>query len=1116
MAVYTKGKGWSRSPGVTTRSYGGSPTPTTTKTSTSTDTYYVKELGVTVDSSGKIIGKGNIKNSPDISVLTNRGATAITPLAQPSQTYFTIMAGKEVQGSYNPQTGVFTTNTGQQFSTGNVYTQVDKNAANKKFYTTGGVYVDTKTGGLTSRMQSPQQLGQPFPTEQKPQTPLEKAAEVLQPKTLGLVKLNTALATRIYQSSSTPSSLVKVGNVDTSLQDINKNVVLVRQDAEKQFFEGTKTSLDKAIQQQKEFERKQEKFGFVSEAREKAGTRLATLIENRSLSPKAPTNLFGQSYERGLEQANIAFNNKAFDIPIPGVNEAFRAFRGGAAFVGEASAEFYGLALEKKYVQAFKSPLIKIGAISLKQKPYATQEGANITYETGRLAIQTAPYFVSPGVAFAKSIVDIGASKSKKELAFNVGLGLVTAGSLKALSKVNQAATLAVSKATGGTVKVVKGVEGLVYSSRAASLLSKGIKIGGKYALPGTMGVIGVSSVPPILLTAASGDLERAREMDRELARSFGGVTIGGMAGSYIGTETGKLLQPYVMRESVMQSSQFTLKEKNLFMKAFEQSYGTKALPRDLSKYLKDYKVGEFKSKSLSILSEGGYVTNMEAKRISFATDKALQDFVAKGGEVKIIGSSVVPPQIKGQKPYKFFGDIDVAKGNKNLAEAIVKEINALKLKGITASTYGKVKEGFGQKYFVQLERNGLRMGSDLKNAGKIKELPEFINITKSLEATKGQYKIFGEPFGVLERSFLKTSGGKSNVKVFSIRDQLRAKIQGAYFGGRAKDVKDIEAILKGTKEYSIQFQDVKRSNVFLDERAMFKAGKGTKVKVDAKVSADFRISSENGISKEYGYLNPKSERVITVPLPKTNYSQTKEYRVSKVGGINNYYSSKQDSSYYIPNQDYSLSKYSKTNYVTEPSYVPKVTTSYKPSGYVSNVTVPYIPTGYTPITPTPYVPTPYIPKKYVPYKPTPIKPTTYIPTKYTPPKIPPTIYPNKIKSRLFDLTKKKKLLRGFSVFSRVRGKKIKLAGGVPFNLATGIGRKFTAETTARSFVVKPEGFTTRLDVAPINLNQYREPKIGRQVEREGFKFVEKSRFAIDTIGEIRGLKAGKLKRITL
>jgi len=105
---------------------------------------------------------------------------------------------------------------------------------------------------------------------------------------------------------------------------------------------------------------------------------------------------------------------------------------------------------------------------------------------------------------------------------------------------------------------------------------------------------------------------------------------------------------------------------------------------------------------------------------------------------------------------------------------------------------------------------------------------------------------------------------------------------------------------------------------------------------------------------------------------------------------------------------------------------------------------------------------------------------------------------------------KGKKLSLGFSVVSKVKGKKKVLAVGVPKNIALAIGRGFTERTTARSFTIKPMGYTTKTDIGQINLSQYRSPKLGGRVFREGFTFVEKSRFAINTPTEKAQLKLGR------
>lgn len=105
-------------------------------------------------------------------------------------------------------------------------------------------------------------------------------------------------------------------------------------------------------------------------------------------------------------------------------------------------------------------------------------------------------------------------------------------------------------------------------------------------------------------------------------------------------------------------------------------------------------------------------------------------------------------------------------------------------------------------------------------------------------------------------------------------------------------------------------------------------------------------------------------------------------------------------------------------------------------------------------------------------------------------------------------------LKKAYTVFSRVRGKEVVLATGVPKNIATRVGASFAARTPARSFKIKEVGFTEKADVGLVNLSQFRAPKAFGRVAREGFTFVEKSKFAIDTIGEVRGisLKGGRAR----
>ena len=166
------------------------------------------------------------------------------------------------------------------------------------------------------------------------------------------------------------------------------------------------------------------------------------------------------------------------------------------------------------------------------------------------------------------------------------------------------------------------------------------------------------------------------------------------------------------------------------------------------------------------------------------------------------------------------------------------------------------------------------------------------------------------------------------------------------------------------------------------------------------------------------------------------------------------------------------------------PSYVPSTSPSYTPPRRVSLKVPSYIYPSY-------------------PSRPTPsIKIPPYVPLTYEP-----RLYPLKKVSY-----KAPKISIGYSVFSRLKGKQVKVASNLPKNLALRVGKSFTGKTIARSFVIKPEGVTTLLDIPTPNLKQYRTPKVGGKVFKEGFKLVEKSKYAIDTALEKATLKAARKK----
>jgi hypothetical protein len=139
---------------------------------------------------------------------------------------------------------------------------------------------------------------------------------------------------------------------------------------------------------------------------------------------------------------------------------------------------------------------------------------------------------------------------------------------------------------------------------------------------------------------------------------------------------------------------------------------------------------------------------------------------------------------------------------------------------------------------------------------------------------------------------------------------------------------------------------------------------------------------------------------------------------------------------------------------------------------------------------------------------------TNVIPKIRTPPVKIPVRIPFPSGENLIPLSKRLKGKKGFNVFSRVKGKKVKIGSNLPRNLALAVGKRFTGETTARSFRIEEAGVTTQSDIALPGLYEYRIPKPRGRVAREGFTFVERSKFAIDTIGEKQQLKLARQKSL--
>jgi hypothetical protein len=115
--------------------------------------------------------------------------------------------------------------------------------------------------------------------------------------------------------------------------------------------------------------------------------------------------------------------------------------------------------------------------------------------------------------------------------------------------------------------------------------------------------------------------------------------------------------------------------------------------------------------------------------------------------------------------------------------------------------------------------------------------------------------------------------------------------------------------------------------------------------------------------------------------------------------------------------------------------------------------------------------------------------------------------YPEPPNTLLVRNKKKKK----YNVITRIKGKSKILAKNLPVGKAYNIGARFTKESIARSFTIRPSGYTFEPDIPlEIDTNVFRSPKVGGKVYKEGFTFVEKSKFALDTIREQKSLKLGK------
>lgn len=575
------------------------------------------------------------------------------------------------------------------------------------------------------------------------------------------------------------------------------------------------------------------------------------------------------------------------------------------------------------------------------------------SYTTGRLVTGVAGYFTPAAPAFAA--FDIAQARTPMEVIEPLILVGGTTALLKGGFKVAQYLPLKASALLGGSITKAGPI--LSFSSKIPQYLEYGSKLG-TYAAPVALAAYsgyGLYKASPYLY---SQDPLVAREAERRLFVSLGSGYVGGLAGNYLGTELfEKNLNWRIGRETVLQGGstlgKLTPTEKLAVNQLYARAYG-KQLPGDVQTL---YPLKEYTSANLEVF---GQFSKRNQKALTRITDQTIKEFA---GELYIGGSSQVQTQITG-KAYKKAGDIDVFLGSKEFATRLTQNINAAGLKGVTAkATYGDDLMFEGAAH-VSLFKNGKAL---MKPGGK--DYYEFVNIHYDLSRTTQQLKLFGEPFQTTKGAFIQSPQG---TRFFNIREQLRAKIEGYYFGSRAKDLIDIEGIMKGTEKAAAMYKVAKTKSVWLDERAMF----------NPTNTASF--SAYSGMS---------AKELKTAYSPYSNYS-VPEYAQIKVPDLSKgyYSSSKKDSYYSSAYADYKPSYYASAYSPTySAKYAAQYNATYNPK-YAQGYSPAYAPkyaAQYNAVYNPKYTPA-YAPKYNPKYAP------NYAP-KYTPkyaPKYTPSYYP--------------------------------------------------------------------------------------------------------------------------
>ena len=260
-------------------------------------------------------------------------------------------------------------------------------------------------------------------------------------------------------------------------------------------------------------------------------------------------------------------------------------------------------------------------------------------------------------------------------------------------------------------------------------------------------------------------------------------------------------------------------------------------------------------------------------------------------------------------------------------------------------------------------------------------------------------------------------------------------------------------------------------------------------------------------------YFKPKNPIKVNLTVPgytstKTNY--TPNVNVLKGYNINYPAVNKIQNGYVV--KDY-----------TSKDYVPK---DYIPRDYVPRDYTPkdYVPKDYTPkdYTPRDYVPKDFIPRDYIPKGYT---PKDYIPRDYVPQenlkKLP---YNIPFKNNQ-GTDKNKKYAKSYDVYVRKgvqKGKvqEILVQKGLPYGTATNLGLGIAAEYSQRTAILKPSKKSSMVPDEMVNkdlLGKFRPLALRSKIpqSKQSRTFVEKSRYAIDTLAEKKGIpyKAAALRR---